>query len=68
MPEKACEFVVRTGTLRGRPMWLKCQALAVQGDYCPVHRGGKAPQRIVKRRVKHDLDLDVLPMDWSRHA
>ncbi len=41
-----------------------CTALAEEGTrYCPAHRGGIERVGKTQPRVKHDLDLDVLP--WA---
>jgi hypothetical protein len=64
-PSRACEFMVRSGESPfARHVELRCASLARPGSrYCAVHQGGYAPEVPVKPRVKHDLNLDVLP--WT---
>lgn len=60
-----CEFIMRQDTTCYRETGtLRCNALAERGSrYCPAHRSRLAIQPKPTPRVKHDLDLDVLP--WS---
>lgn len=65
-PKLTCEHIMRQGaTVWSSTAVVRCASLVEPGQrYCPAHRQ-RWPDT-PKPRVKHDLDLDVLPWQEKR--